>query len=184
MASTGNITASEDAQIASANPTTNYGSVTMTIVGVSSSGDKFRGLYKFNVTVPADVVIDSATLSITTNDNYFGSPAVTGVYPVTDNSWTEGGVNWSNQPTAGALIQSFSTSYLDGTVNYDVTNFVASELGAGGSIPISFMQKTTNEAIQQGLRWRSRENAGTKPTLIVNYSPRPPISVGMMSLFF
>lgn len=171
MSTTGDITASEDSQVSANNPTTNYGTSDILTVGLGNTGQGiYRAIYKFNVTVPTGAIINSAILSITTYDNLYGSPANTGVYPVTDNSWAENSITWNNQPSAGILIQSFNTPYNAGTVNYTVTTFVNSQLGAGGSIPISFMQKIVDESIVSGIRWRSRENTGTKPTLVINYT--------------
>jgi hypothetical protein len=82
-------------------------------------------------------------------------------------TWTETGTNWNNKPAAGALLRSVNVV---GTTaawyEWDVTDYVRSELGAGRST-VSFVLKSTATTNYQAT-FNSREATGANaPRLVV-----------------
>jgi hypothetical protein len=101
--------------------------------------------------VPPQTVIDSATLTMRTRNDFNGDGIVT-VRGVSDNSWTESTITWNNAPTEGAVEDVFAvegvassgnpagTSQLD---DADVTLAVVAALAAGG-LDVSIRLDATN----------------------------------------
>ena len=92
----------QDAYISTESKNTNYGTTTLLETsGGYSTDDTTRALLRFNVGfLPVDAVVQVAYLYIydqTGEDAYEAD-----VHGVTE-SWTEGGVTWSNQPALPSL---------------------------------------------------------------------------------
>ncbi len=67
---------------------------------------------------------------------------------VNDDTWQEGTITWSNQPTLGSLITAFTVSDddLDQTVSLDVTDFVTAEQSGDGMVSFALVQPTNQNA--------------------------------------
>lgn len=92
-------TVAADTFTASDSVNTNYGA--STLVSMDASPLKY-GFFKFNVIVPTDRIVTSATFSC-----WAGSANSSGasVYSV-PSTWTETGLTWANQPALGTLLGS------------------------------------------------------------------------------
>jgi 2',3'-cyclic-nucleotide 2'-phosphodiesterase/3'-nucleotidase/5'-nucleotidase len=135
-----------DAQVASGNPTTNYG--TSTNLYIQSSTASFgneRTWLKFDLSgIPAGSTITGATLQMW-NWKSAGATLPVEVRSATDDSWTEAGLNWNTQPALGAVLD--TRNLTSGTTNvwygWNVTSFVQGQW-AGDKV-VSLMAKAVTE---------------------------------------
>ena len=196
---TTNILAENDAWIGLDDPTHNNGSgdnlevftrnisVSPTVYGVSNSSETSAGivvagiaLYRFDVTtIAAASAVSSAILHIYGGGSNLQAPAVT-VFPITDNSWTEGGVTWNNQPTHDSKIGSLdvfrkSMGTLSNAVNsdngnawqtLDITAYVASKINGSAKDELMLYPHTGYDFRTQ-FKSRSDSNA---PYITVVYT--------------
>ena len=136
-----------DAQVASGNPATNYGASTNIYVqssSTSSYGDE-RVWLKFDLSgIPAGSTITSATLQLW-NWKSTGASLPVEVRSSNDDSWTETGLNWSNQPALGGILatQTLASGTINVAYNWDVTTFVQSQFG--GDQTVSLLAKPVVE---------------------------------------
>jgi hypothetical protein len=105
-------------QIDQSNPTTNYG--TSTQVRVDGSPLVWSYL-RFDVQGLSGTVVTSATLRI-----YANSASSTGytLYGVSDNTWTETGITYSNAPTMGSQLGSSGVITAGTWTTVDVTSYI------------------------------------------------------------
>ncbi len=70
-----------------------------------------------------------------------------GAYPVANTTWTENTLTWNNKPPAGAteLANGTVTNTAYSYINWDVTNYVKSELLAGRN-KVSFAHEEPGSA--------------------------------------
>jgi hypothetical protein len=161
--------ANADAWLQQSSPSNNYGSDSILKVKSQGTNDNFRAVVKFNVptTLPAGCVVESATLRVhspsATNGRTLQALRLNG-------SWTEGGINWSNQPaTAGTAATATSgTGYREWLVTAQVQDsftagnhhgFLIRDAAEGAS---GFEQQFT-----------SRSSSTNKPLLVVRYTQAP-----------
>jgi len=124
----------EDAQVNQSQPTKNYGLDPNLLVGDVVGGWHDIGLYrsylKFDVgsALPAGAVVVNAELLLMLHETYPGlqQRTIESCYVPTD-TWTEGGINWSNAPgynpvTTGSVTSTFNNpnSYYCWNVTPDV----------------------------------------------------------------
>ncbi|MBS2033332.1 MAG: DNRLRE domain-containing protein, partial [Deltaproteobacteria bacterium] len=138
-----------DTWVSQASPSANYGTDgSMQVVPPWSGAPAGNVLVKFDLSsLPAGAVISSATLTATASTGfaYGGDGNVYGSF-VADDSWTETGVTWSNQPTANTASPLGSWwLWDDGTVHDMVGTFTTPQLAAqvqtelGGDKTLSLM---------------------------------------------
>ena len=91
-----------------------------------------------------------------------------GVHAISNTSWDEGTVTWSNKPVAGSLLGVVS---LRGTapswVELDVTNFIQAERVAGrrtACVALTNSQRTSDYA-----KFNSRNATGNRPELVITH---------------
>jgi fibronectin type 3 domain-containing protein len=145
-------TAAGDATIQQASPTVNAGTTSPLTVDNSPVDD---ALLKFNVVTSGCESLTSAKLTLKNNAN--GS-VKGGDFYTTGPNWTESGVNWSNAPTRGALLNSLGAVASGATATVDVTQGVSSLNGEA-----DFRIGSTSS---DGVTYQSREGT-VKPTLTV-----------------
>ena len=90
-------TPTDDAQVRSSTPTSNFGSMVTIRLGGEGTGTTYRTYLKFTVTGLTGPVT-SVKLRLHASD---ASSNIVRVLPVTDTTWTEGAVNWNNKPPTG-----------------------------------------------------------------------------------
>ncbi len=125
------VDAIEDAHISLAQPTQNFGSATeLFIAPGAAASDVFLKFDVRDVSAP----IQFAKLSFRVNT---GGPRAT-VRSVTDDSWTEGSITWSNAP-AGVEPPVITTGAIsrDGSLSADVTQAVTSDADGLVSLRLS-----------------------------------------------
>ena len=71
----------------------------------------------------------------------YASTANHTVYSVTNDSWTESGINWNNKPATVAALDTQAVPGIDQWIEFDVTAFVASQMSDG---QVSFTIRSDN----------------------------------------
>ncbi|HZG52198.1 MAG TPA: carboxypeptidase regulatory-like domain-containing protein, partial [Pyrinomonadaceae bacterium] len=154
-----------DTYVRGGTATSNFGTATQLIARLSSqTKDTYETYLKFDAGQPCTV----STVKLRLYGKLSGSGTLPlAVYGVPATTWTETGMNWNNKPASGALLR---TVNVVGTTaawyEWDVTDYVRAELGAGRSA-VSFALKSTAATSYQ-VTFNSREAAGTNaPRLVV-----------------
>lgn len=138
-----------DAQVVSGYPSSNYGTSTNLYVqssSVSTYGNE-RAWLKFDLSsIPAGSTITGATLKLW-NWKSAGATLPVEVRSATDDSWTETGLNWSNQPVPGAVLDTRNLS--SGTTawyDWNVTSHVQGEWATDKMVSLLAKPVTENSA--------------------------------------
>ncbi len=135
-----------DAQVASGNPTTNYGTGTNLYVQSAASGyGNERSWLKFDLSaIPSTATITGANLQLW-NFKATGAAMAAELRGGTDDTWTETGINWSNQPAYGAAIvtQTLDPAAANSWYNWNVSTFIQSKWG--GNKLVSLVVKPVTE---------------------------------------
>jgi len=122
MATSVTLSAVADATVRSTSPDTNYGAdevLELSYIEIDPPGDEETVLLRFDLSsIPANAIIDSATLRLYQSASAGASPVSVGAYYVTG-AWTEGAVTWNTFPTAEAVG---IVSSLDATTGYQTWN--------------------------------------------------------------
>ncbi|QEC43937.1 DUF7594 domain-containing protein [Pseudobacter ginsenosidimutans] len=146
---------------------------TLLITKVSPSGqlNNAREAYlRFNLSQVSGTVT-SATLRVYGKIDGTTTPSVpVAVFPCSNTSWTENAITWNNKPAAGST--GLDTTTVTNTAyvyfNWDITNYVATELAASRS-NISLVLKSL-AAHDPRIFFNSSEAAANPPQLVVTVS--------------
>src|SRR3989304_2995133 len=165
-----------DAELVQGAPTTNYGTATVVYI-CPTTGNLIQNLLKFNISsIPVDATINSATLRVNCDGVYQLVGGVTDVQArkIADDTWTELGVTWNNQPTAGDVMDTIVPSVA--WKEWNVLSYIQVEY-AGDKI-VSILMRCVNEGYDANNRWsswKSRESDGGayKPELVIDYTEAP-----------
>jgi 2',3'-cyclic-nucleotide 2'-phosphodiesterase (5'-nucleotidase family) len=136
-----------DSQVESGNPSSNYGTSSNLYVqssSTSSYGDE-RAWLKFDLSsIPATATISSVSLQLW-NWKSAGAALPTEVHGGTDDSWTQTGITWNNQPTFGAALstQTLAAGTSNVWYNWDVTSFAQGKMS--GDKLVSLVVKAATE---------------------------------------
>src|SRR5262249_34120928 len=116
---------------------------------------------KFDLTGVPLASVSSATLRIykystTTNTTVTA-------YQVTDDTWTETALNWSNKPAMGTAVNSVASGALKTWYEIDVTSFVNAQLAGDKVVSLGL-----NGSSSTACYFRSKENgANTDAELVI-----------------
>jgi CSLREA domain-containing protein len=170
--------AAADAWLDQNSPATNSGSDAILKIRSNGSGDNLRALVRFVLpgNVPDGCIVQSATLRL------FASSATPGrtleVLRVAD-SWVEGLVNWSNQPTTTgpAATTASDLGYLEWNITSQVQAMVDMDINRGFLI---------RDAVEGGSgaeqQFHSREQSeNSPPELVLQFAPTTPLETSIDS---
>ncbi|RTE06668.1 DUF7594 domain-containing protein [Paenibacillus whitsoniae] len=139
----------------------NFGTET-TVEIKDASGDYQRvGYVKFTATGLTNVTSAKLRLYGLADSN-----ATINVYAVGDDSWTETGINFNNKPAVATLQSTKTVTSTSQYYEFDVTNFVQSEVSSGYQI-FSFAITGPNTTQNIGVHFNSKENSANKPQLVI-----------------
>jgi hyaluronate lyase len=169
FASAALVSPSEDAHVLSTFPDTNEGTSTQLYMAsagsIGFSGN--RAFLKFPNSFSPSLTVNSATLKVFYYQNVGNGSSAVSAYSVTDDTWTESGVTWNNQPSLGSFLDTDVPS-LNNYALLDVTSFVQSEISAASpSISISLVPENNIS----WARYYSRE--GSNPPVLEIAVPEP-----------
>lgn len=178
-----------DSYLSEQNTGRNYGNCTTLLVDGQNGARAYRGLLKFDVSsIPANAIINSASLSLTATAVQSANPFSIDVHRMT-RDWTEGAQcntngtpNW-NDYSAGnpwtalggdynATVRGTTSVSTTGSYNWTITSLVQ-EWVNGTSSNFGMLMKFNNEATANEQKtFGSVENAtaGNRPVLTVNYT--------------
>ena len=175
-----------DATVDQDNPTTKNGSDSDLRVVSKSTDNNQRTYVKFDLsTIPSGATVTSATLglyakSVPSSARTYGAHKVTA-------TWTEGVINWNNQPifnagaTATTSIDSPNNVFKSWNVTTDVASFVS---GASTNNGWVIKDGTENSSSQKKAEFKAREHEGNVselPKLTINYTEAADTTAPMVS---
>ena len=163
-----------DAQVASGNPGSNYGTGNNLYIQSSASGfGNERAWLKFNLaTLPAGTTIASARLKMFCWKAGSSAMAASVHGLVNDALWTETGLNWNNQPTFGSALDTLTlASGAQGlSYSWDVTSFVQGEWSGDKKASLLVKPVAENDASSPSFGFDAREyNSGANTPLLDIY---------------
>lgn len=114
------------------------------------------------------VPVTKAVLRLHVQNSEAGpSPSGGTIALVTDHSWTETGITWTNRPTVGAAIASTGEVFADTWVDFDVTAAVVGNGDVGFAITSTDPDEVTYDSRESGL--------ATAPELLVTTHAPPQV---------
>jgi len=144
-----------DAYVYADNPITNYGS--LTVLRADGSPDVHSYL-RFNV-LGVNGTVTKATLRLFANSALsLGCTA----YGVSNNTWTESTINYSNAPAVGGALGSSSSFGAGVWINMDVTGYIT----GNGTYNLAVMTSSST-----AVSLASREAGANAPQLIIETTP-------------
>ena len=142
-----------DAQVASGSLGTNFGTSNNLFIQSSTATGTFgveRAWLKFDLSsIPAGSTITGATLQLW-NWKSTGPSMPVEVRSATDDTWTETGITYSNQPAFGSVLdtQTLASGAVNLWYSWNVTSFAQSQFG--GDKIVSLLVKPADEALAGG----------------------------------
>ena len=135
---------------------------------MSKSGNNLRALVRFNLpTVPTGCILDTANLRLYAS-SASGSQRTLQALRV-NASWTEGGVNWSNQPaTTGTAATTTSGS---GWRQWNAQAMVQAMYSSGQNNGFLIRDATESQDAEQ--QFHAREKGSEPPQLVVTFKAAP-----------
>lgn len=147
-----------DSYVLNTAPDSNFGSDNDLILG-GEPADIYRFWLKFDLSsMPTGAVISEATVRfIIYYDDGTNDPTIA-IHHSTNDSWTEGGITWNNDPSYNSTASDSELVTWLGQVTLDVTYHAQTEYA--GDQTASFLVKVTNEGVDNDNAIRSRDYDG------------------------
>jgi 2',3'-cyclic-nucleotide 2'-phosphodiesterase (5'-nucleotidase family) len=183
---TSDLTPSQDAQVVEGYPDSNYGDKTYLYVQSAASGSYLdeRTWMRFDLSgLPAGATITSATLEMTAWKAQ-GGDMVVSAHSAGDDSWTESGITWNNQPTIGSPLDSTTlVSGQTGAYTWDVTSYIQTEYAGDQAATLILKADTEGSSSALTYAFESREwgTASQRPRLTITYADGGGSVVGTVS---
>lgn len=151
-----------DAQVNSASATANYGTLaTIRLRGVNSP--TYNTYLRFNVTGVSGTVQSAKVRLFVTDASAVGGS----IYTLTDNGWSESGINWNNAPgITGSPLHTLGAVALNTWVEFNVTTAVT----GNGTFVFGLNTPSTDSVI-----FSSKEGTNP-PQLILTVNSGPPVN--------
>ncbi|WP_214629245.1 DUF7594 domain-containing protein [Paenibacillus agaridevorans] len=169
-----------DAFVRDGTPSTNYGSDPGLVTKKSTSGVNRESFLRFDLSSLTGTVQSAKIKLIPVS---VGSSSTTNrAYFITDNTWGETTLTWSNRPAAGILLSSWSSMSVGTPIEIDVTTQVNDALFTDQKISIG-VYSPTNVGSAGDIIYGSKEQttAANRPQLIITQAepivPAAPILV-------
>ena len=178
--STCTLTASADSFVEEDDASDNNGSAatlevqsyqTTDLLLFTTSRDR-RSFVKFDIgscSIPAGASLQSSNLSVFLST----APSLSRTWNIgrVTGSWTEGGVTWSNQPTATGSTSVTTGTTSNVTLQASVMSDVQAFLSGTANNGWRFSDSAENSATQRRGVFNSREAGSNRPTLVIRYYP-------------
>ncbi|WP_214658960.1 DNRLRE domain-containing protein [Candidatus Formimonas warabiya] len=179
MMATINLPAIDDSFVDSFQPTLNYGSSPVLLVGKLADGILYRSLLKFDLaSIPSGASITSAQLTLEMNFDYSGAGTIASItpYAVADN-WSGATVTWNNQPAINQAIAGTTANVtVTGPYSWNVLSLVNG--WSTGSLANNGLELRTGESASLETKsFVSSNAAAQKPVLTIKYETDLPAAV-------
>jgi 2',3'-cyclic-nucleotide 2'-phosphodiesterase (5'-nucleotidase family) len=178
-----------DAQIESGTPAYNGGTGNNLYVQSSNTGSygNERAWLKFDLSsIPAGSIITGATLQLW-DWKATGASLPVEVRSAANDSWTGTGVNWSNQPAPGNVLdtQTLASGTANVWYNWNVTSFVQGEFAGDKTVSLVLKPVTegSTDATSPSYGFDAREYGSNAPVLHVT-TQATASSVASVSFFY
>jgi opacity protein-like surface antigen len=166
-----------DAYISSANPSQNYGTVTILYAGSLTSGSIERALFRFELgSIPPGSIVENASFQAYLVKGS-PSPAVLDVeLKRVDVSWDEGSVTWKTllTYTGASLVLGVGTA--SAYYAWDVTGLVQSWVAGAPNRGLALMSKNEGTPGYRGFASRESVSPAYPPRLIITLKAPTPTS--------
>ncbi len=150
-----------DAWVDSTTPATNYGTATSLTADTSPASQSYLRFSLSGITAP----VRSAKLRLYAFTATNNGPAAFAA----GSGWTETGVTWNNRPaTIGNALDHVATIASQTWVEYNVTSAIT----GNGTFDLALVPMSSD-----GINFYARENAVTRPELVVTFGGPPPPTV-------
>ena len=153
------------------NASSNYGaSSQLEVWDLANNAKELRRTYiKFPLSgLNSDAVKAELSIlmkAVSNVDNNGTNPSKLLIYRVDDDSWSESGLTWSNQPVLGDLIGEVDNiSRQDHDIRIDISDILNSERVSDGFLSIALVQPTNRNTY---MRFYSRESGERGPRIVV-----------------
>jgi hypothetical protein len=93
-----------------------------------------------------------------------GTPIPICVYGVATDTWTEGGITWNSQPTAGTTSVACKSVTVTGWATWDVTSLVKAQAAGDGVVSLVLKDNAKSDKLA---RLDSRESSNV-PVIVVD----------------
>src|SRR3990172_6686319 len=164
----------EDAYVSAAATGSNFGAATE----LRSRTSEFESYLKFDLSGLGSESVTDAKLRLTgqLNDTSDANVA-TQVFSVSNTTWTEMSITWSNKPNSGstALASVTVADNVAGLYEWDVTSFVKSEINAERHL-VSRALKNPSTSTPYAT-FNSRQAATNTPELLITTTPPPNVNI-------
>lgn len=154
-------------------PTTNFGTDVNLQASAQSTFSKIIYV-QFTVSgIPAGATGITAELRLRSATTGTGRPIA--AHPVSNTSWTEGGLNWSNKPALGGTTLATVSSHTSGS---DSVWNVSAHVAGNGTFALGL------DTTYSGDTTFSSKEGTDAPELVVNYTPAAPTTVSFNATDF
>ena len=167
-------TAAADSYVSSAATTTNFGTAT----DLRSKRSNLESYLRFDLGSILNESVVSAKLRLTGNiSDTSATNLVAQVFSVSNTTWSETGIQWSNKPSSGSSALASATIANDVAALYewDVTAFVKSEIAAERHLISLALKNQANST--PFVTFNSRESLSGQPELLVTSTMPPVVSI-------
>ncbi|MEM9859839.1 MAG: DNRLRE domain-containing protein, partial [Bacteroidota bacterium] len=148
----------------------NYGTSTQLVVKENSgSADNDRmSFLKFDLSTISGTVSSAKIRLKVQNDDPGASHQL---HFISDDSWTETGITWSNKPSAGSVLSTQTVPVVGEWIEFDVTAQVNSELAGDGTISVQLSESSIDNYVVYHSREVSTDT--DRPQLVYELAPPP-----------
>lgn len=145
------------------NAGTNYGtSQILQAKNTSTAGEKRVSYYKFDLSDIRGGIINAKLAIYGSNIESTSDITVAG-YDVSDTSWQESAINYTNAPALGAEIGTANVSSIPAYTEIDITNYINTKLSSDKIANIGVQVKNSGDLSA----FNSKESSSNKPQLII-----------------
>ncbi|QEH43022.1 polysaccharide lyase family 8 super-sandwich domain-containing protein [Chitinophaga sp. XS-30] len=145
---------------------TNYGSVTSLVIKKDTEGYAREVYLKFNITdIPSTT--DNVKLRLYVPYANTGIAAVPWILQyVSNDSWTESGINWNNKPIGTSAIDTVTGRPAGNYAEWDVTAIALSQQLADGILSLRVISDATGSTTDASFSSRETANTDFRPVLV------------------
>lgn len=157
----------------------NFGSSTTIVVAQSANANNTRiAFLKFDISsLPNGIT--SAQLKLYGSNSAAGYSGTASVYAVSDNSWTETGLTYDNQPAIGTKLASATITHKAAYVAWDITSYLQAQKLAGNTqVSLAVTMDNTSTSLDT---FNARENTADPPKLVTTGGTLPTAPFGLLA---